>query len=166
MYYYEYSKMKTPLHDIPEEGTQAIILPVDDKTIVNSPAFKHALKEMKEVLLEEIERGEFGVLAYAKSKAPQAIKNVYRLAKHSEDDRVKLQANLKMIELAGVRPPVPVVTESPERLIDSMTAEEADLFAREKIWPERFRDQLARLATSVIKKNEAERWAPKVETDG
>jgi DNA-binding CsgD family transcriptional regulator len=132
-------------------------------TILGKPQFKAAVQMVEAAIVERIARGEFGVLAIAKANANGAIRRVVGLSKLSQDDRVRLNANLKLIELAGIRPPAPQVVESKERLIDAMTAEEAREFAATGLFPARFRDQLARLAVSVVEEHEKRRWQPKVE---
>jgi hypothetical protein len=133
------------------------------RRIMDKPAFHLAVRAVEASMAERIARGEFGVLAIFKANAVGAAKRIVGLSRASEDERIRLQANLKIIEGAGVRPPAPAVTESPERLIDQMTAEEATKFAETGDFPERFKDQLARLATSVIEKNEQRLWTPQVD---
>lgn len=131
--------------------------------ILAKPAFKQAVAMVEASIVERIARGEFGVLAIAKANSVGAMRRLVGMSKGSEDERVRLQATLKLLEIGGIQPPKPSITESPERLIDQMTAEEAERFAKEGEFPERFRDQLARLASSVLEKNERARWDPKVE---
>lgn len=133
------------------------------RAIMGKPAFKAAIQMVEASMAERIARGEFGVLAIAKANAVGAFRRLVGMAKASEDERIKFQANVKILEMAGIKPAAPMVTESPERLIDAMTAEEAQKFAETGEFPDRFSDQLARLATSVLHKNEAKRWEPQVE---
>lgn len=133
------------------------------RQIIDAPKFKRAVEMVEASIVERIARGEFGVLAIAKANAVGAMRRLVGIAKGSEDDRVKLNANLELLKLSGVQAPKPTVTESPERLIDQMTADEAQKFAETGEFPARFADQLARLATSVIEKSENARWDPHVE---
>lgn len=136
---------------------------VNVRRIMGTPQFKRAIEMVEASIVERIARGEFGVLAIAKANAVGAMRRLVGIAKGSEDDRVKLNANLELLKLSGVQAPKPAVTESPERLIDQMTADEAEMFAREGIFPDRFKDQLARLASSALEKSENARWEPHVE---
>lgn len=120
------------------------------KKIVAREAFKRAVEVVDQNIVERISRGEFGAMAIAKAAAVGAMERLKHLSETSRNERVYLQANLEIIRLAGLQPSKPQVTESPERLIDQMTADEAEAFASTGEWPERFRDQLARLATSVL----------------
>lgn len=131
--------------------------------IINKPAFKRAVEMVEASIVERVARGEFGVMAIFKAEAVGFARRIVGISRASEDERIRFQANVKGLELAGIKPPAPAVTESPERLIDQMTAEEADLFAREGIFPERMADQLARLATSVIEKSEKARFEAHVD---
>jgi hypothetical protein len=120
------------------------------KKIVAKEGFKKAVGAVDQAIVERISRGEFGAMAIAKAAAVGAMERLKRLSETSRNERVYLQANLEIIRLSGLQPPKPQVLESPERLIDLMTADEAEAFASTGEWPERFRDQLARLATSVL----------------
>lgn len=133
------------------------------RQVLMKPAFKAAVQMVEASIAERIARGEFGVLAIAKANAVGAFRRLVGMAKGSEDERIKFQANVKILEMAGIKPATPIVTESPERLIDAMTAEEAEKFAASGEFPDRFRDQLARLATSVLEKSERARWEPQVD---
>ena len=131
---------------------------------MKKPALRQAIQHMREGLLSQVARGEFGVMAAFKQAAVGAATRIIGLSKDMQvDARVRLQANTAILDRAGILPPKPQVIESPERLIDAMTGEEAELFARDGVFPERFKDQLARLATSVLEKNEQKRWAPRIE---
>lgn len=131
--------------------------------ILNSPSFKSALQRMEAAYASRIARGEFGALAIAKQEQERAMMRLVKLSRRAEDERVRLNATLELLKLGGIQPPKQQVTENVERLIDQMTGEEADRFAKEGIFPERFRDQMARLATNVIKSSEAKRYEAKVE---
>lgn len=133
------------------------------RRIMEKPAFHAAVRAVEATMAERIARGEFGVLAIFKANAVGAAKRIVGISKASEDDRIRLAANKTIIESAGIRPPAPAVVENPERLIDAMTAEEAQKFAETGEFPDRFKDQLARLATSVIENNERRLWEPKVD---
>lgn len=131
-------------------------------SIINSPPFKRAVEAQKKAMFEQIARGEFGALAVAKQEQEGAMRRIVKLAKRADDERVRFNANVELLKY-GTPVPKQQVTESVDRLIDQMTAEEADLFARERVWPDRFKDQLARLATNVIKSSEAKRYEAKVD---
>jgi hypothetical protein len=121
------------------------------------------LKRAEEQVLQRVARGEFGVIAAAKAAAPGAFRRLQIIAKTSEDEKVRLTANLKLIELAGIRPPAPVEQETPERIMDMMTADELREFAKSRTWPERLADRLARLPVAVLQAHEREAAKPKVD---
>lgn len=131
--------------------------------VVNSPAFKAALKVVEERIVERIARGEFGIMAIFKAEMIPAARRIIGISKVSEDDRVRLAANESIVKKGGYREPAPAVTESPERLLDQMTAEELDHFSKTSEFPDRFKDQLARLASTVLEINEKRRWTPHVD---
>lgn len=132
------------------------------RKVTHSEVFRTYVSLVEERMLERISAGEFGALAIAKAETVGAMKRVVGMSKSSDDERVKLNANLEILKLGGIQPPKPAVIESPERLIDLMTAEELDAFAREGTFPERLGDQLARVASSVLKKAEAQRFQVEV----
>jgi hypothetical protein len=131
--------------------------------ITATPAFKDALATVEGAIVERIARGEFGVMAIFKAESIGAARRIVGMGKAAEDERVRLHANVEIIKQSGFRPPAPAVTESPERLIDQMTAAEADHFSTTGEFPERFADQLARLASSVLAASERKRWEPQID---
>jgi len=133
------------------------------RTIMRKPAFHAAVRAVQENQAREIARGEFGVMAFFKSKSMGAAKRLYRLSKDCEDDRVSLTANLELLKFAGIRQPAPQVTENIDRLIDQFTAAESIAFAERREWPTRFTDQLARLSVNVIREHEQRGMLPTVE---
>lgn len=137
-------------------------LPTLRKTL-EKPEFKRAVEMVEASIMERVSRGEFGVLAIYKANAVGAARRIVGMSKASEDERIKFMANKEVIQGAGIKPPAPAVVDTPERIIDAMNADEAEKFAATGEFPERFRDQMARLATSVLEKNEAKRWDPKIE---
>lgn len=124
---------------------------------------KTMIARVEGAILGRVARGEFGVMALAKAEAVDAMKRVIGISKKSEDDRVRLAANIKLLELAGIQAPKPLVYDNPERIIDQMSGEEADHFARTGEFPARLADQLARLASHVLEKSESARWTPRIE---
>ena len=132
------------------------------KKRMERPAFLAAVKQVEAGSMERVARGDFGALAIFKSQAVGAARRLVRIAKHSLDDRVKFQANLALLKLGGVREPEPMRVESPERIIDAMTAEELDAFTKDGVFPERFSDQLARLTTASMQKADRRRWEAQV----
>lgn len=153
--------MTTHLDMTPEAGVdQPLVVPT-----VNAIS-EAVIQEVERSVLEKVQRGEFGVLAAAKAAAPGAFRRLQVLAKTSDDEKVRLTANLKLIELAGIKPPAPQVTESPERLIDAMDANEAREFAQTGVFPPRFADALARLPIAVLQEHERRRWQPVVDPPG
>lgn len=136
--------------------------PTTVSSVINSPPFKRAIELQKQAMFQQIARGEFGALAIAKQEQTGAMRRIAKMSKRAEDERVRFNANVELLKY-GTPVPKQQVTENVERLIDQMTGEEADRFAKEGIFPERFRDQMARLATNVIKSSEAKRYEAKVE---
>lgn len=129
-----------------------------------SAPFVAACRMIEASIAERIARGEFGVLAIAKMEAVGAFRRVVGQAKCSPDERIRFQANLKILEFGGIKPAIPLVNaETPDRLVDQFTKEEAEAFAKTGDFPERFRDQLARLATSALQAREKEAWKPQLE---
>ncbi len=122
------------------------------KTIAKKPQFKKAIQQIDQAIAERISRGEFGAMAIAKAGAPRAMQVIHDLL-DSRHEKTRLQAANDLLKWSGMQPPKPQVTESVERLIDLMTADELEVFASTGEWPERFKDQLARLATTQLKKD-------------
>lgn len=147
-----------------EIGREMGLAPLTVKKRIHRPAFQSQIQIVEAAIVERIARGEFGALAIAKANAVGAMRRIVGQARRADDERVKFQANVKLLEYAGIQPAKPPVTESVDRLIDMMTADEAETFARTGEFPERFRDQLARLATSVLEAHERKRWTPKLES--
>lgn len=121
------------------------------------------MRQVEQAVLERVARGEFGVLAAAKQAAPGAFRRLQLIAKQAEDDKVRLTANLELIKLAGIKAPAPMEQETPERIMDQMTAEELEAFARDRVWPERLADRLARLPVAVLQAKEREVLEPKID---
>lgn len=116
--------------------------------------------------MERIARGEFGAIAIAKAELVGNMRRLQGMARGAEDERVRHKALVDMIKFAGFAPPTPLVTENPERVIDAMSAAEAEHFAETGEFPAHLADQLARVGTAQLKKREAERWVPKIEELG
>lgn len=137
------------------------IADVDD--LLSSETFQFTVAVIERAIAARIARGEFGITATFKLEAPGAVERIVHLSKKAKDERIRLQANTEIVKQSGFQPPQPIVTESVERLIDAMTAEEAAKFAESGEFPERFRDQMARLATSVLREQERKLSMPAVE---
>lgn len=114
------------------------------------PAFVEALTRLQRTFFDQLARGEFGVLALAKANAPGAFKRILALSRLAISEKVKLDANRDILALAGIQAPKPAVIESPDRLIDLMTADEAAHFAETNEFPRRLADKLARVAAGVL----------------
>lgn len=114
------------------------------------PAFQQALQRLQRSLFDRLARGEYGVLALAKGNAVGAFKRVLQLSRAAENERVRLDANLEIMKLAGVQPPKPAVVESPERLLDQMSPEELEHFSKTNEIPRRLGDQVAKLAVTAL----------------
>jgi len=117
---------------------------------IKRPAFQAALTRLQRNFFDQLSRGEFGAMALVKANVVGAVKRVLGMSKTAANERVKLDANLRLIELAGVQPPKPAVTESPERLLDLMTPEELEHFAASNEIPPRLADAVARLAATTL----------------
>ena len=134
------------------------------RTVQRKPAFLAAVARVKETWARDLHRGEFGVMAFWKAKAMDASRMLWRLAKDTEDDRVRKDILLEALKFAGIRQPAPQATENIDRLIDQFTAEESQAFATRGEWPKRFEDQLARLSVNVLREYEQRGNLPVVET--
>jgi hypothetical protein len=128
-----------------------------------SPAFQRAVETVEERIADRIARGEFGVLAMAKAAAVGAMTRIIGMAKECHTDAVRYKANEKILEIAGIQAPKPLEQVPVERLVDRMTAEEAKEFYETGHFPERFHDQLARIAVSSVEEAERRRWTPKID---
>lgn len=144
--------MQTPFDLIPaetEEGT---------------PEFALLVERVEAQVLDRLNRGEFGVLAKFKEAAPEAVDVMIATMRQKKDPKLAHAAAKDVIAASGFHAPKPPTTEeSPERLIDLMTAEEARHFADTGEFPDRFKDQLARLAVNVIRAREDTGWTPRIE---
>ena len=149
-----------PLEKVAAEVDRPIA-DVDD--LLSSETFQFTVAVIERSIAARIARGEFGITATFKMEAPGAVERIVGLAKKAKDERIRFQANKEIVAQSGFQPPQPIVTESVERLIDAMTAEEAAKFAESGEFPERFRDQMARLATSVLREQERRLSSPVVE---
>lgn len=142
--------MQTPFSLVPDE-------PLED-----TPEFDSMVDRIEAAVLDRISRGEFGVLAKFKEAAPEAVDKMLETMRNRKDPKLAYQAAKDVIAASGFHAPKPPTTEeSPERLIDLMTAEEARHFADTGEFPDRFKDQLARLAVNVIRAREPG-WTPQV----
>lgn len=121
---------------------------------INRPKFQEALERIRRSWFDAIARGEFGAIALAKANAVPAMRRVVALARTATDERVRLNANLEILKLAGVQPPKPATIERPETILDLMTVEELAHFERTNEFPRRLGDKLARVASSVIQTRE------------
>ena len=143
-----------------------VITPQSVSQRLARPEFKAAVRRIETAHMEKIARGEFGAMALVKAELTGSLRRIIGMAKASEDDRVKLNANLKLVELAGFQPPTPIAHENPERIIDMMGAEELKHFYETGEFPGRLADQLSRLTSNVLAKAEKARWTPRVEQIG
>ena len=143
-------------------AAELAISPVTIKNRVRRPVFQQTLQRLQRNFFDQVARGEYGALALLKANTVGAVKRLIGMSRGAEDERVKLNAILEVIKLAGVQPPKPAVIENPERLLDQMTAEELDHFDRTNEFPRRLADQLARVAATVLQGRER---APVVEVE-
>lgn len=163
---WEWSALAKVLEGKPVEKVAAEVdrplADVDD--LLSSEIFQLTVAIIERSIAARIARGEFGITATFKMEAPRAVERIVKLAEKGKDERIRFQANKEIIQQSGFQPPQPIVTESVERLIDAMSAEEAMKFAESGEFPERFRDQMARLATSVLREQERKLSMPAVES--
>lgn len=122
--------------------------------VLTSAKFKLAEARMETAMLERIARGEFGALAIAKANTVGAMRRLVGMSRGAMDERVKLNATIELLKLGGIQPSKPAVTESPERLVDLMTDDEARVFAETGHFPDRLMDQVARLASGVVRERQ------------
>ena len=135
------------------------------KSHLARPAFKAAVTRMREAILARIMDGEFGTMTMAKNEAPQAMARIIEISRTEANARIRLDANVKVLEYAGLQPPKPVAEERPERLIDQMSAQEAEHFITTGEFPERMRAQLARVTVASLKKADPLNANPVVEEE-
>jgi len=128
-----------------------------------SATFRRAVTMIEERIADRIARGEFGALAMAKAELIPAMKRLIGMSKECATDAVRYKATRDLIELAGLQAPKPAESVPVERLVDRMTPEEAREFYETGHFPERFHDQLARIAVSSVEEAERRRWSPKVD---
>lgn len=135
---------------------------VPDEPVEGTPEFDSLVERVESAVLDRINRGEFGVLAKFKEAAPEAVDVMIATMRNKKDPKLAHAAAKDVIAASGFHAPKPPTTEeSPERLIDLMTAEEARHFADTGEFPDRFKDQLARLAVNVLRAREPG-WTPQV----
>lgn len=127
------------------------------------PQFQAELTWLKEAILNRIAEGEFGILALAKTEATAAFRRVCNLAVESKNDKVRLDANRYILEIAGIQPTKPEVVQHVDRLIDDMTAEEANHFIATGEFPERMAKQLARVASHRLQEKDPANAPPVIE---
>ena len=91
------------------------------------------------------ELSEVEPITRAKAASPEAMGELIRLSRGSQDPRVRLKASEGILRYAGVEPPRKVELTAPDRLLDLMTPQELLALADRKLWPARFKDQLRHL---------------------
>lgn len=93
-----------------------------------------------------VQSGDADAATLARAEAPTAMRRIIALATSAPDAKVQLQANAKVLDLAGVVAPKPKEQVGAQELIDTMTADELERYIATNEWPARFGDHLRRLA--------------------
>lgn len=135
---------RTMAGELPDEV--AVALRVDVATvegIIASAAFASARSTFEAGMARRIQRGAFGVAAIAKQESTGAMSRIVALSKVAGNEETKRKANLDVLAHAGIIPEKRVAVVSPDRVIDQLTADECERFARLGVMPERFREQMA-----------------------
>jgi len=109
-------------------------------------------------IVNRVVEGEFGALAIAKAHAIVAMRKLVSLVTTAVDERVQLNAALRVIELAGVRAPAPIVIDKPLTLFDEMTADEQQHFIDTGEFPVRLGSKLARVGAAALQNVEEQTW--------
>lgn len=111
--------------------------------VIGSEPFRAARGRIEAGIARRIQRGSFGVAAIAKEAATGAMRRVVGLSRTAANEETKRKANLDVLAHAGIIPEKRILHVSPDRILDEMTADECERFARLGIVPERFREQMA-----------------------
>lgn len=127
------------------------------------PAYVAVVERVRASHMERIARGEFGAIGIAKANLVANMRRMQGMATHAENEAVKFKALEKMIALSGFQPPAPVVVEHPERIIESMTPEEVEHFAKTGEFPPHLADQMMRVSSAVLRRKDATGWKAAIE---
>jgi hypothetical protein len=106
--------------------------------ILDHPLVRERISVVEQAVVAKLQAGEFGIGAIAKHHAPQAMRNIVRLANKAHDERVRLQASKDVVNYAGYEPAKVVKLLTKEEIILKMTVPELDAFLATKKLPERF----------------------------
>lgn len=111
---------------------------------------KHCIAQSQRVVLNKLQRGEFGPIPMAKHAAEHAMATLITLTQRARNENVKRQSAIDVLALAGHVAVKKAEILNVNELIDAMNAAELDNFIKEGVWPDRLRDRAALL--SITKK--------------
>jgi hypothetical protein len=108
--------------------------------IENQP-LRSRIGEINKAIGKRILDGDFGVAAMFKQEAPFAARRIMAISRVATDLRIKFQANKEIITLAGFEPPKRIQI-GVHHVLQEMSPEELDHFSTTGEWPDRLRERL------------------------
>ena len=131
--------------------------------ITQKPAMRKWIAHCQDAIIDRIARGEFGAMAVAKKEATEAMRRIVVLSRDAKDERVRLNANVKLLEFAGVVASRPIDAPTIDRVLDQLTPAEQLMFSETGKFPGRLADQLLRISAATLRQKDPANAEPTVE---
>lgn len=113
----------------------AVIL--GQREMPESTVIREMVRAVEDAALERVCQGAAGIPDWARREAPAAFKRVVDMGRYSSSMRIKYQANMDIMAMGGIAPAKKIEVTHKDALLDRLTDEELDRFARTGEWPAR-----------------------------
>jgi hypothetical protein len=106
------------------------------------------VRQLEDAILARVAEGVAGITERAQAEAPAAFERLCLLSRLASDQRTKYAATLDVLGLAGIAPTKKVEVTHRDQVLDQMSRQELERYARTGEWP-------ARLKTITVAATEA-----------
>lgn len=103
----------------------------------DSEMIRSAILALEDAVISRVTQDAAGIVTWARKEAPAAFGRLIDMSKYSSSMHTKMNATLNVMAMAGLQPTQKLEVTHKHELIDRMTRDEQDRYARTGEWPAR-----------------------------
>jgi hypothetical protein len=100
---------------------------------------RQTVRALEDAILQRVAEGVAGITERAQAEAPAAFERLVHLSQLASDQRTKYAATLDVLGLAGIAPTRKVEMTHRDAVLDQMSRQELERYARSGEWPARLK---------------------------
>jgi hypothetical protein len=109
---------------------------------------RQTVRALEDAILTRVAEGVAGIQERAQAEAPAAFERLVHLSCLASDQRTKYAATLDVLGLAGIAPQRKVEVTHRDAVLDSMSRQELERYARTGQWPTRLQPAVTTVAAA------------------